>query len=108
MAMFEMDITKNRNKTDARQGENAFFEWCEKMGLGLQGFSPVVASDKVWKGKPVTFFIQSYGFYQVQSGWMIYIAYRGDVVNHIRQHTWHWNGKSADLTTYKLNEWLNI
>lgn len=106
--MFEMDITKNRNKTDARQGGNSFFEWLDKMGLGLEGFSPVVASDKLWKGKNVTFFVQSYGFYQVEGGWMVYIAYRGDCVNHIRQHSWRWDGSIADKSTYKLNEWLNI
>ena len=108
MALIEVQLTKNRNKTDARQGEKAFFEWCDKNGLGLEGFSPTVASDKVWKGKPVTFYIASYGSYQVEGGWMLYIAYRGDVVNHIRQHSWRWNGKAADLSSYKLHEWLNI
>jgi hypothetical protein len=108
MAMFEMELTKHRNKTEAKSGEKNFLEWCDKNGLGLEGFSPCVASDKVWKGKPVTFFIASYGFYQVQDGWMLYIAYRGDVVNHIRQHTWRWDGSKANLASYKLNEWLNI
>ena len=107
-SLVDLDITKFRNKTEARTGENAFLEWSDRMGLGKEGFGCVVSSDKVWKGKPVTFFIQSFGFYQVQSGWMVYIAYRGDVVNHIRQHSWRWNGETADLATYKLNEWLNI
>jgi len=108
MALFQYDIRKNKNKTEARSGERIFFEWCDSNGLSLEGFSPVASSDKVWKGRPVVFFITSYGYYQVQGGWMVYVAYRGDVVNHIRQHVWKWDGYKADLSSYSLHEWLNI
>lgn len=108
MALFEYDIRKNKNKTEAKSGEKNFHEWCDSNGLGLEGFGPVAASDKVWKGRPVTFYVASFGYYQFEGGWMVYIAYRGDILNHIRQHSWRWDGEKADLKSYKLNEWLNI
>jgi len=108
MALFEYDIRKNRNKTEARGGEKAFFEWLDNNGLGKEGFDTVVPSDKVWKGKRVTFFVESYGYYQVQGGWMVYVSYRGDCVNHVRQHTWRYGERAAILESYKLNEFINI
>lgn len=108
MALFEYDFRTNRNKTEARSGENAFFEWLKANGLELEGFDTCVRSDKVYKGKPVTFFVASYGYYQVEGGWMVYISYRGDVVNHVRQHVWRYGDHKADLSTYRLNEFMNI
>lgn len=108
MAVFEYQIQKNGNRTDAKSGEKLFYEWCESNGLGLEGFSAVSASDKVWKGRPVTFYVASYGYYQVEGGWVVYIAYRGDILNHIRNHSWRWDGKKADLSTYSFNEFVNI
>lgn len=104
----EFDVRTNRNKTEAKSGENSFFEWCETNGLGKEGFDVVVRTDKVWNGKPVTYFVCSYGYYQVEGGWMVYISYRADVVNAVRQHTWRWADKGADLSSYKLLEFLNI
>ncbi len=108
MPLFEYDIQKHRNKTESRNGERAFFEWCDANGLGKEGFSMVVSSDKTHKGKPVTFFVESYGYYQVEGGWMVYISYRGDCVNHVRQHTWRYAERAARLNTYRLNEFINI
>jgi hypothetical protein len=108
VSIFEYRIYKHQNRTQARQGENSFHEWCKNNGLGSEGFSVVAPSDKVWKGRPVTFYIASYGYYQVQGGWMVYIAYRGDVLNHVRQHSWIWDGEKADPKSYKLDEFINI
>lgn len=108
MAIFEYDIRKNRNKTEAKSGEKSFSEWCDNNGLGLEGFFPCVVSDHEYKGKRVTFFVASYGYYQVEGGWMVYIAYKGDHVNHVRQHTWRYGEGGAILASYKLNEFLNI
>lgn len=106
--MFEYQIYKNRNKTEAKSNQNAFFEWLKSMGLDLEGFDISVRSDETWKGKPITYFITSYGFYQVQGGWVVYIAYRGDILNVVRQHTWKWDGKKADVSSYSFNKFANI
>jgi hypothetical protein len=108
VSLIEKDSKEFRNKTQAKQGEKTFFEWLEEVGLEKEGFDSVVRSDKIYKGKPVTFYISSYGYFQVEDGWVVYISYRGDVVNHIRYHTWKWSLGIAQSSSYKLNEWLNI
>jgi hypothetical protein len=107
--MFEYHINKLQNAKERSQGENSFFEWLKASGLELDGFSTHLPSDSVWKGKQVRWNLVSYGFYQVQSGWMIYITYKSSAVNHVKQFTWRWKQDyGADKSTMKLNEFINI
>jgi hypothetical protein len=108
MALFEYDINRNRNKTDAKSRENAFFDWLNAQGLGLEGFVPSVSTDLIWKGKKLTFFVESYGHFQVEGGWMVYLTYKADYCNHVRYHTWRWVGGRSDLSSHKMNEYINI
>lgn len=108
MSVIEVQLWKHRNKTEAKGNENAFLEWLERMGLGNEGFEVSVRSQQTYKGKPVTFFVSSYGAFQTFDGYQIYISYRGDVVNHVRYHAWRWDGKRADVQSHTLNEFINI
>ena len=108
MPLFETQIYKLKTKQDRSQDKMHFLEWLKLQGLEHEGFVMSVPTDAIWKGKKVTMNIVSYGHYQVQGGWMVYISYRGDVVNQVRQHTWRWSEGKAVLSSHKINEFINI
>ncbi|MEO5645853.1 MAG: hypothetical protein ABIQ91_00025 [Candidatus Paceibacterota bacterium] len=108
MPLFEHRLNKFQNKKQRAEGKNSFFEWLRLQGLEHEGFQLSVSTDAVWKGRRVTMEVVSYGHYQVQNGWMIYISYKGDVVNQVRQHTWRWINGAADISSHKINEFINI
>lgn len=106
--LIEVNLQKHRNKTEAREKENTFLEWCDRMGLSFEGYSSAVRSDKTWKSKPITFYVESYGSFQTLDGWMVYISYRADIINHVRYHSYFWDGKKCVLATHKLSEFINF
>nr|CRY96384.1 hypothetical protein [uncultured prokaryote] len=108
MPVIQIQLTKHRSKTDAKGGENAFFEWLERMGLEKEGFYSVVRTQQTYKGKPMTFYVASYGSFQTIDGWEIYLTYRADIVNHVRYHTWKWDGKRAVIAAHSMKEFINI
>lgn len=108
MPVIEIELKKHQNKTDAKGNSNAFFEWCDRVGLGKEGYDICVRSEEVWKQNPITYFVASYGQFETLDGWMLYITYRGDILNVVRYHTWRWDGKKAVLASHKLDKFANI
>lgn len=108
MPVIEVSLKKHQNKTDARGNQNAFFEWCDNNGLGKEGFDVCVRSEETWKGKNITYFIASYGSFETLEGWIVYISYRGDILNVVRYHTWKWEKGGAILASHKLDKFANI
>lgn len=106
--MFAHEINEIKNKSERRNSENAFFEWMKSQGLERSGFAMTVPTHDVWKGKYITWDVVSWGHYQVQSGWMVFITYKNSAINHVRQHTWRWGEGRVIPESYKLNEFINI
>lgn len=107
MSVLEISIQKNRNKSEAKQGEGTFLEWCDRNGLGKEGYVSYSSSDVKYRGKHVVFYVVCYGSFQTVNGWLIYITYRGDIVNHVRHHTYQWDGKQAIIASHSINEFIN-
>jgi hypothetical protein len=105
--MFEREINEIKNAKERVGAEKPFHEWLKAQGLGSSGFELSVPTKDVWKGKYITWNVVSWGHYQVQSGWMVYISYKCSAVNHVRQHTWRWGNGAVILDSYKLNEFIN-
>lgn len=103
--MFVRETVNMKYKKDALGAEHGFYEFLKRIGQDNQGFSFYGKSQDMYKGKHVEFRVVSYGGYQASGGWYVYITYRADAINHVRQHVWRWDD-SGKAVGYRLNEFI--
>ena len=107
MPTFEHHIQKTQKGKDTGNQANAFFDWLKAQGIEMEGYSwtvhlidPVTAQTAIWE-------CISYGHYQVEGGWVVFLTYQYKKRRHVRQHNYRWVNGKADVSSHTLLEFIN-
>lgn len=105
--MFDYDITETKHFTSKADGEQAYRNWVEAVGLRLEDFPFNVKSTKMFKNKPIIFHVCSWGAYIGGNGeWIAFIAYRFNGMRHVVQYSWTKIVSGTVVGQPTKNEWI--
>lgn len=85
----------------------AYRDFLERMYINAEDFPFTVKTGKKFNGKPVTFTVASWGYYETAKGdWRIYVCYRFNAMKHTVQYTWHVGSGGLAFGKPEKYEWI--
>lgn len=106
--MFAHEIMQPNHFTRKADSVSSYRQWCMQVGINSEQFPFEVDANRMFKNKPITHKIVSWGNYLNSSGvWVCFVAYRFNAMKHTTQYSWHCNELGMIEGEPTKNEWIN-
>lgn len=106
--MFQYDIASVKHYTSKKDKQSAYSQFLMQIGERESQYPFSLECEKLYKGKPTVFTVQSWGgYYNADQQWTLFVAYRCEHPKHTIQHTWFWDEANQSCFNHRVLEFIN-